>query len=60
MSLFEDWFITIQPNLIIRSSSGIGEEELRLNEQGEYYYEEVYWMHKAFLAGQILTGSDTK
>lgn len=55
MSLFEDWFITIRPNLTIRSCSGDDVyEELRRDELGEYYYTEVYWMHKAFIAGQIL------
>lgn len=55
MSLFEDWFITIRPGPTIRSCSGDDVyEELRRDELGEYYYTEVYWMHKAFIAGQIL------
>lgn len=49
MSLFEDWYITVRsdPDIDVY-------DDLKLDEQGEYYYQETYWMHKAFLAGQVL------
>lgn len=49
MSLFEDWYITVRsgPDIDVY-------DDLKLDAQGEYYYQETYWMHKAFLAGQIL------
>lgn len=50
MNLFEDWYITIRsgPNIDVY-------DDLKKDEQGEYYYQETYWMHKAFLAGRLLS-----
>lgn len=49
MSLFEDWYITVRsgPNIDVY-------DDLKRDDQGEYYYQETYWMHKAFLAGHVL------
>ncbi len=49
MTLFEDWYITYRSGPDINAY-----EDLKKDEQGEYCYQETYWMHKAFLAGQIL------
>lgn len=48
-NLFEDWYITVRsgPNIDVY-------DDLRKDSEGEYYYQETYWMHKAFLAGQAL------
>lgn len=54
MSLFEDWYITVRsgPNIDVY-------DDLKLDQEGEYYYQETYWMHKAFLAGQVLRADQT-
>lgn len=50
MNLFEDWYITVRsgPNIDVY-------DDLKKDGQGEYYYQETYWMHRAFLAGQVLS-----
>jgi len=50
ISLFEDWYITYY-----NTPSEDYEETFRLDDNGEYYHRIVHWMHKAFLAGQILS-----
>lgn len=52
MSLFEDWYITF--------NGEIEDEEdilwaLAKDNDGEYKEIITFWMHKAFLAGQILS-----
>lgn len=50
MSLFEDWYITY-----CNTHPMDYEETFRLDAKGEYYHKLVFLMHKAFLAGQILS-----
>ena len=49
MTLFEDWYITYY-----NTHPMDYEETFRLDTNGEYYHHNVFMMHKAFLAGQVL------
>lgn len=49
MSLFEDWYITYFQEFIDL------EDDLVKDNEGEYLDVRVALMHKAFLAGQILS-----
>lgn len=49
MSLFEDWYITYYDGCIDI------EDDLEKDETGEYTDIRTYMMHKAFLAGQVLS-----
>lgn len=56
MSLFEDWYITY--------NGGIENQEdilwaLAKDGDGEYKEIVTFWMHKAFLAGKILSQGQT-
>lgn len=53
MSLFEDWYITY-----FEKFKASIEEDLVKGEDGEYLDIRVYLMHKAFLAGQLLSWED--
>lgn len=46
MDLFEEWYKTVRwhPDCDL-------EDDLKKDGKGEYYYQETFWMHKAFLAG---------
>lgn len=52
MSLFEDWYKTYCWNPDVDDT--LLEDDLLQNADGEYFYQDVFWMHKAFLAGQVL------
>lgn len=47
--LFEDWYVTNRsgPDIDVY-------DDLKLGDDGEYYYQETYWMYRAFKAGQVL------
>lgn len=54
MNLFEDWYITYTG-----CSEAQAKIDLAKDEIGEYFDTVVHWMHKAFLAGQVLCDEES-
>lgn len=48
-SLFETWYITYN-----QLSDADAKDQLSLDDNGAYKHHIVFWMHKAFRAGQVL------
>lgn len=47
--LFEDWYIQYTGNSEEEMQATLGKDS-----KGDYKVNQTYWMHKAFLAGQVL------
>jgi hypothetical protein len=58
MSIFEDWYICYFQKFTNPHIDVDIEEDLVKGEDGEYLDIRVYLMHKAFLAGQLLSGGE--